>query len=177
MKLKAALLLYLLDTSVLIEAKNQYYPLDRIPQFWAWILEQSNRGRIKIPTEVLTEIRRGSKDDPLYAWITSHGEQLALQESPNPELLNNTLAIGYGFETRDLAAAALPEMGADPFLVACALSNPFSRRVVTREQASVSPVNLPLPQNRKIPLACALLNIQFINTFDLIRELDFRIPL
>ena len=36
--------LYLMDANVLIRAHADYYPLDRLPQFWAWLL--SNR---KVP--------------------------------------------------------------------------------------------------------------------------------
>ncbi len=32
-------MLYLLDANVLIDADRDYYPIDRVPEFWDWILE------------------------------------------------------------------------------------------------------------------------------------------
>lgn len=37
-------MLYLLDSSVLIDANRDYYPLERVPQFWGWLPEPSNAG-------------------------------------------------------------------------------------------------------------------------------------
>lgn len=36
--------MYLLDTNVLIEAKNRYYAFDLAPGFWAWIGEAHRQG-------------------------------------------------------------------------------------------------------------------------------------
>jgi Domain of unknown function (DUF4411) len=37
-------MLYLLDSSVLIDANRDDYPLKRVPQFWDWLPEPSNAG-------------------------------------------------------------------------------------------------------------------------------------
>ena len=44
-------MLYLLDANILITANSFYYEIDRIPQFWDWILRYAALGRIKIPTK------------------------------------------------------------------------------------------------------------------------------
>ena len=31
--------LYLLDANVLIRAHEDYYPVDRIPPFWTWLID------------------------------------------------------------------------------------------------------------------------------------------
>ena len=31
-------MLYLLDASVLITAYNSYYPIDRVPEYWEWLV-------------------------------------------------------------------------------------------------------------------------------------------
>ncbi|MEJ0015788.1 MAG: DUF4411 family protein [Acetobacteraceae bacterium] len=41
--------LYLLDANVLIQAHEDYYPVDRIPQLWAWLLQMAARNIIKVP--------------------------------------------------------------------------------------------------------------------------------
>ena len=170
-------MLYLLDTSVLIEAKNLYYQLHRIPQFWTWILSHASAGNIKIPRAILGEIRLGSRDDPLLEWIATHEAQLELGENAPVQAIIDTLSQGYGFDSSAVTAMSFGDLGADPILVASALSEKPNRCVVTLEKASITPSVLPLPVNRKIPLVCHRLGIPCMDTFGLIRELDFRIPL
>ncbi|MGC8549553.1 MAG: DUF4411 family protein [Acidobacteriaceae bacterium] len=63
-------MLYLLDANVLITANSAYYPLDQVPEFWEWIHDQAASGRIKIPREIMEEIKAGRKDDdPLLDWL------------------------------------------------------------------------------------------------------------
>ncbi len=52
-------MLYLFDANVLITASNTYYPIDQIPEFWAWIQHQGKLGNIKVPIEILEEILVG----------------------------------------------------------------------------------------------------------------------
>ena len=49
-------MLYLLDANVLIQAHEEYYPLDRIPQFWAWLVEEAVAGHVKMPFEIHNKI-------------------------------------------------------------------------------------------------------------------------
>jgi hypothetical protein len=44
--------LYLLDANVFIRADGDYYPLDRIPGFWAWLLQMAEAGHLKTPLEI-----------------------------------------------------------------------------------------------------------------------------
>jgi hypothetical protein len=41
--------LYLLDANILIRAHEDYYPVDRIPPFWSWLIEMGEKGVIKMP--------------------------------------------------------------------------------------------------------------------------------
>jgi hypothetical protein len=58
-------LLYLFDANVLITAKNTYYPIDQIPEYWEWLQFQGSAGNIKLPLEIMEEILAGKSDDPL----------------------------------------------------------------------------------------------------------------
>lgn len=49
-------MVYLLDANVLIRAHEDYYPIDRIPQFWAWLASLGGAGTAKIPFEIYGEI-------------------------------------------------------------------------------------------------------------------------
>lgn len=170
-------MLFLLDTDVLIAAKNLYYPLDRVPHFWVWILHQAASGRIKIPTKVLEEILRGNKEDELFIWVKCNRVKLELDEEIDAQNWSETLTKGYGYTSIEAAEHDLVEQRADPFLIAHALSGTGARRVVTLEKGTIAPTNLPNPINRKIPTVCDLLGIKHLDTFALIRELDFRITL
>lgn len=55
-------MLYLLDANVLITAHNNYYPIDRFPEFWDWLAHQGNQGNLKIPVEIYEEIKEGGTD-------------------------------------------------------------------------------------------------------------------
>lgn len=169
--------LFLLDTNVLIEAKNLYYPIDRVPQFWVWILRLAADNHIKIPTKVIGEILRGSKEDDLSKWVKTNRLILELDEEVDALKWSETLTKGYGYRSVEAAQQDLVEQRADPFLIAHALFDISERRVVTLEQVTTTPTNLPNPINRMIPIVCDLLDVKHLDTFRLIRELDFRIPL
>ena len=115
-------MLYLWDTSVLIEAKNLYYQLNRVPQFWTWILSHASSGDIRIPRVILSEIRLGSRDDPLLEWIETHEAMLELGDNATAQAIADTLTQGYGFDSSAVTGMSLGDLGADPILVASALS-------------------------------------------------------
>lgn len=65
-------MLYLLDANVLITAHRLYYPVDAVPEFWAWLVHKGNADEIKMPIETFEEVKDGSTDaerDLLFAWV------------------------------------------------------------------------------------------------------------
>ena len=160
--------LYLLDANVLITADRDYYPIDRVPQFWSWLLEQSQQGYVKIPYEILAEISGGSKQDQLIKWISSNKKTLVLDEEVDPSLLQKVIREGY--ELMPPSETDTRKIAHDPFLIAYALSNQTERAVITLEQSSPSKKG----SNRKIPDVCSRLGVASYNTFYLIKKLDFR---
>lgn len=162
-------MLHLLDANVLITAHNTYYPIDRVPQFWDWIINNAKHSHIKIPHEILDEIKAGTKKDDLSEWIKRREKTLLLDEQVDQPLVNEVMERGYEIEIPTIVD--LRKIGGDPFLIAYALAKP-DRCVVTLEAMQSN----AKPRNRKIPLVCAMLKIPCINTFTLIRELNFKIP-
>lgn len=69
-------MLYLLDTNVLIDANRDYYPIDRVPEFWEWLTDAGKNDRVKVPLEVYEEIKEG--DDDLAEWIKNDKNKEAL---------------------------------------------------------------------------------------------------
>ena len=168
-------MLYLLDSNVLITANDTYYELERIRPFWDWIRAEAQRNVVKIPKEMWDEITPASEDFRL--WLSANQVDLAFGEVHNPALVESVLLDGYGFNQSDLDDITTIEQTNDAILIAYALSDRDNRCLVTLEGVQSPRDQLPKPQNRKIPLVCRRLGVTCIDTFDLIRELDFRIPL
>ena len=158
---------YLFDANVLITASNLYYPLDAVPEFWAWINHQATGGRIKLPVEVLEEVLAGSKkEDPLLNFMTTRKDVLLLKEKVDPALVNKVVIEGYA---TDLTDDELIEIGQDPFLIAYTLAKPAERCVVTVEVSSPAKKS----QNRKIPDVCSTFGVNCQNPFQVYRSLGF----
>lgn len=159
-------MLYLLDANVLITADRDYYPMDRIPQFWDWLLEHSAKGNIKMPCEIFDEVVNGRADD-LVKWLKANKTDVQLDEEVDIDLLREVIDLGYAPDLKDVE---VEKLGADPFIVAYARMKP-GRCVVTLETST------PKKQraNRHVPDVCKSFSIQCCDTFTLIRELDFRI--
>jgi hypothetical protein len=162
-------MLYLLDANVLITASNSYYPIDVVPDFWDWLLSRGEQNLVKMPFEIMEEIKAGKRDDdPLLAWINNkeNTNTLLLEEEVRIDLVQKVVRQGYA---EDLTDDEIEQLGKDPFLVAYALVEP-NRCVVTTEVSRPGKKR----QNRKLPNVCDTLQVRWCNTFDLNRELDFR---
>ena len=61
-----ALMAYLLDSNVFIEAKNRYYGIDFCPAFWDWLIKQNANGSVYSIEEVGDELTEGN--DALADW-------------------------------------------------------------------------------------------------------------
>jgi hypothetical protein len=160
-------MLYLLDANVLIDSANGYFQLDRVPQFWAWLMEKARSGQLALPREIWEEFKDG--DDALARWVRSPQvvELLVLRESPHPQAVQEVVNV----YAPDLNDQELEKLGRDPFLIAYAYLDPRRRAVVTAE------VSRPRKQraNKKIPDVCSALGITCLDIVGLINTLDFRI--
>ena len=154
-------LLYLLDANVLIDAARDYYPLDRVPEFWSWLVRMGMQGQVKVPKEIYDEIM----NDDLKNWLQENKDALLLDEMP--VMVDSVMERGYA---ADLTDVEIEKIGADAFLIAYAFVDPRCRCVVTTEHKKPTRTGA----NRHIPDVCTDLDIRCIDTFELIRVLDFR---
>ncbi len=159
-------MLYLLDENVLIDAQRDYYPIDRVPQFWELLVQKGFLGQVKVPQEVYERLT-DHQDDPLAEWLKGNKGALLLDEALPSGLVARVVEQGYA---NDLTDDELEKMGNDPFLVAYALVAPNHRRVVTTEHSKPNRKRA----NRHIPDVCGGLGVRCIDTFELVRALDFR---
>lgn len=158
-------MLYILDANVLIDANRDYYPMDRVPEFWEWLLAMGNAGLVKTPPEVYEKV--AAAGDSLSQWLKNNRDALLLDESVDEVLLHRVIAAGYAPDLTDIEIEQLNE---DPFLIAYALVDPENRRVVSNETSSPSKMRA----NRKVPDVCDYFNVRHCNAFRFIRDLDFR---
>ena len=158
--------MYLLDANTLIRANADFYALDRIPQFWEWLIEKGSSGDIKIPREIYDEIADGK--DQLAQWIKDSNvkDMLILDDILPPYFVQQTLEKGYA---PDLNETEIEKIGPDANLVAYAYFNNKERTVVTREVLASSKTR----GNTKIPNACEKLEIKWTTDFEMYRLLDF----
>lgn len=165
-------MLYLLDANTLIDAKRDYYPIDRVPEFWDWLVFQGESNYIKIPIEIYEEFSdkkdsNGEKDS-LADWADKSEvrKALLLDEEADQDLVAR---ITYGGYVANPTDDQLIKIGRDPFLLSYALSELENRCIVTTE------VSKPNKQgaNRKVPDVCKGFCIHCINNFQLIKELNF----
>jgi hypothetical protein len=164
--------LYLLDASVLITANNGYYGIDRVPEFWEWLVFQGGASRCKLPIEIYEEIKAGRKDeekDLLLKWAkeTTTRDKLVLDEEVDPALANRAVTAGYA---SDLTDDEIILLGRDPFLLAYAMKDPAARCIVTVETTKKTRTRA----KSKMPDVCEKLGVRCVDTIKFLQELDFR---
>lgn len=139
-------MLFLLDANTLIDAHRDYYPMDRVPEFWNWVLRNAADGRVKIPVESYEEVVAGRQDD-LVRWLRRNRTTLRLEEVAPPD---SVAAIVDRGSAPDLKDAEIEELGRDPFLIAYAFRNRKNRCVVTNEASKPGKRRA----NRHVPDVC-----------------------
>ena len=164
--------LYLLDANTLIDAKRDYYPIDRVPEFWDWLIYQGQQGNIKVPIEVYEEFYdtkdKDGEMDALATWASLEEikEALLFGEQVEQDLVAR---ITYGGYIKNPTDDELEKIGRDPFLISYALKDIENRCIVTTESSKPTRKGA----NRHIPDVCNDFNIRCINNFQMIKELDF----
>jgi hypothetical protein len=159
--------LYLLDANVLIRAHEDYYPVDRIPQFWAWLLTQAEAGAVKMPLQIYNEVAPSRGLLAEWLRLPDIREAILLDEAADLTRVQQVLAHGYAV---DLTDVELEEIGQDPFLIAAALGG-RDRVVVTREASKPTATRA----RRRIPDVCNVFGLTVITDFALYRLLAFSI--
>jgi len=157
--------MHLLDAGVLITAHNTYYPIDRVPEFWDWLVYQGTRDAIKMPREIIEEVLVGKKeDDLLLQWLKDHKATLIFDAMADARIVQEVVSRGYA---DDLTDQEIEQVGRDPFLIAYAMQH--GHCVVTTEVSKPSKQR----QNRHVPDVCRDLNVECCGPFALNKKLNF----
>ena len=57
---------------VLTTASRDYYPIERVPEFWQWLLHMGASDQLKLPVEVVEEVRAGNDDVAPWLAVQRH---------------------------------------------------------------------------------------------------------
>lgn len=106
-------MLYLLDANTLIRANADYYPIERIPQFWGWLIECGRADRVKIPNEIADEVTAGR--DEVADWLKDADAKAALRLGERVDVASVRHVVANGYAP-DLDATEMQKIGKDPFL-------------------------------------------------------------
>ena len=158
---------YLIDSDVLITAKNRYYAFPICPGFWESVLHGHSRGHLHSIDRVRQELLRGSRDDDLAQWVGQSVPASFFLASDSGEVVAAYTRVmlwvthhpQYQAEAKTQFAS-----GADGWLVAHGIVT--GQTVVTNEQ--------PRPESRrviKLPDVCHGFNVQFEDTFAMLHSL------
>lgn len=157
----------LLDSNVLIEAKNRYYDFDLVPAFWAWIEDQAEAGEIASTDMIYDELKNGGDD--LAAWVKARRDLIFHVSSSSEAVAAAVGKLGTWVQLENYKPHVLADFmdGADPFLVGASLDT--GSILVTQET--------PAGASRKrvkIPDACLHLGVEYESTFEMMRALGAR---
>lgn len=152
--------MYLLDSNIMIEAKNRYYAFDICPGFWTWIESCHARDRIFSTYAVRDELMKG--EDDLTDWVKRLPSSFFVNRGPGTiRHLTSLAAWANGSDHYLSTAKATFFASADYYLVAQGRETGFT--VVTHETASDSKKRI------KIPEAAGHLGVRIMNPFQVMR--------
>lgn len=151
---------YLLDSNVFIEAKRRYYGFDFCPAFWDWLVEAANKELAFSVEKVCDELIAGG--DELSEWVRTLGKTFFLPpDEATIQSLAASLEWARGKRYRPGAVNAFAE---DPDAYLIAHAHAHGHVVVTHELPSEGVKQV------KIPNVCVAFNVQYVNTFAMLRR-------
>jgi len=159
---------YLIDSDVLITAKNRYYAFPICPGFWDSLLHSHRLGTVHSIDRVKQELLLGRDDDDLVQWVGQSVPSSFFMGSDGADVVaaftQVMLWVTRHHQYQDEAKAKFAT-GADGWLVAHGMAT--GRIVVTNEQ--------PRPESRnqiKLPDVCNAFAVPFEDTFAMLHKLD-----
>jgi hypothetical protein len=158
---------FVLDANVFIQAKRKYYAFDLAPKFWASLIQHAKTGSVLSIDRVKQELVKGK--DELKEWAISDFAHGFASTNEN-DIIKCYGEVMNWVQSQDRFSSASKSAfanGADGWLVAYAkIKNCI---VVTHEQFD------SLRKNKvKIPNVCQVFDVQFLDTFEMLRKLGVR---
>lgn len=149
---------YCIDTNILIDAGERYYPPDIVPGFWKNLDALIDAGRLKAPEMLIEELAR--KDDDWRQWVYDRKDKLIVpMDILQVDALKQVMAV-YQAQSSNISRVT-----GDPFFIALALAQGLI--VVTSESERKGKV--------KIPKICDAMGVKSISLLDLMRRERWRL--
>ena len=161
---------YIIDSDVLISAKNQYYSFGICPGFWDSLIQHHQAGQIHSLDRVRQELLAGRDDDDLVHWARNivPGEFfLSTQDAETVSVFAEVMLWVQRHPQYYDNAKAKFATEADGWLVAYARLRGIT--VITNEQ--------PRPESRSrilLPDVCDNFGVGYNDTFAMLKELQIR---
>ncbi|MDE1150455.1 MAG: DUF4411 family protein [Azospirillaceae bacterium] len=146
--------IYCVDTSSLIAAWQERYPIENFPSFWRKIEDLIKGGRLVAPIEVLHETSKRSDD--LYAWLKARNT--AFYELDDEVQVAAAMVLG---RFPRLVGERKLRTSADPFVIA--MAHVQELQIITDEKPTGS---LARPN---IPDVCAAMGMTWFGLLEMIR--------
>ncbi|MDT3683738.1 MAG: DUF4411 family protein [Pseudorhodoplanes sp.] len=145
---------YCIDTSCIIAAWEERYPLENFPKFWLLFEQAIADGKILAPEPVLDETEPKSAE--LYSWLKEHdGMFLPLEDAIQLQ------AKAVLAKHPRLVAAKKQRTSADPFVIATAT---VRRLMIVTEERPTGNLNRP-----NIPDVCGDFGVTYMSLLQMIR--------
>jgi hypothetical protein len=148
---------YCVDTSALIAAWSERYPIRRLPRFWERIDGLIADGRLVAPEDVRREIKK--KEDGLFEWVNARKPMFVELHEP-VQLRAKEILRRFPWLTKNLP----DKSPADPFVIALALERGLI--VVTQEARGGA-------KKPQIPFVCEEFGIGCIDLLGLLDREDW----
>ena len=159
---------FLLDANIFIEAHKRYYGFDLCPGFWTSMIQQHQANRIFSIDRVNQEIVKNK--DKLDQWTRQKAPSSLFKTTDDNAIIELFREMvewvesesQYRREAKDEFARV-----ADGWLVACAKAEGLI--IVTHEV-----YNPEIQKKIPIPNVCRQFGVEYVNTFDMLRELGVK---
>jgi len=160
---------YLIDSDVLITAKNSYYAFRICPGFWDSLLHGHSRGHLHSIDRVKKELLSGKEDEDLVQWVKKLPGDFFLTSEDDGIVEAYRDVMGWAKNHRQYRddAKAKFARGADGWLVAHGMVT--GKTVATNEQ--------PSPKSRrsiKLPDVCDKFKVTVTDTFAMVHGLGIK---
>ena len=149
---------YSLDTSALIAAFRERYPIENFPTFWRKIEELIRNDRLKMSEVVFEEAMR---ENDIKEWCNQNGLKQDFQEPIDESMQIKVNEILREFPK--LLDDRKGRSGADPWVIALAMI--YQNCIVVTEEKPTYKKHRP-----NIPDVCDGFNVECIQIVDLIRR-------
>ena len=161
--------LFVLDTNVFIGAYNDYYAPDFCPAFWDCIIQYFHGGRLISIDSVSTEIE---KPVDLVQWAQNAPSGFFAFSRDQPVVTAYRTIMNWVQNEPQFKPAAVSKFAsvADGWLIAYAQA--YNAAVVTHERFAADAKSRVL-----IPNVCRQFSIDYLNTFEMLRQLGVQFDL